>query len=247
MQDHAILTVAPSEERFPAMKSVEVPEVETLDEDMRVARGFRVYSPDGYAGVVEAVRRGSEEAPTTLGVRAGLFVPRTILVPADLIACVIPRERRVLLNVAAEQPSLLSDLQGQLRLTVAARGAGNEGVVGRVCVLDAAVGSPGLCRREECPFWETGGAVLSGGCIVVRSGVDLDRAGVAELLIESRRTLELADSPPAREDAHRVVRQLLLLDSNGDVDESGEPVQAAAASPNRRRDCGSQKAAPASA
>jgi hypothetical protein len=209
------------------MTSIEASEIEILDEGcLRAARGFRVYSPDGYVGVVEAVREavrcGHEGASATLGVRIGLFVPRTILVPANSIARVIPRERRVLLNVAPEQPSLLSDLRGQLRGTVGARGSANKGVPGRVCVLDAAVGRLGLCRREECPFWETGGAVLPGGCIVVRSGVDLDRTGVAELLIESRRTLELSDSPLARADADRVVRQLLLLDSNGNVDESRE-------------------------
>lgn len=50
------------------MKSVKVPEVETFDEDMGAARGFHVYSPAGYVGVVEAVRcghkerRGSQEA-----------------------------------------------------------------------------------------------------------------------------------------------------------------------------------------
>lgn len=228
------------------MKSVEVPEVETLDEDcLRAVRGFRVYSPDGYVGVVKAVRCGPEGAPATLGVRTGLFVPRTTLVPVDSIACVIPRDRRVLLNVAPKQPSLSSDLRRQLRVTVAARGAANEGVPGRVCVLDAAVGGTGRCRREECPFWETGGAVLPGGCIVVRSGVDLDRTAVAELLIESRRTLELSDSPLARADAHRVVRQLLRLDTNGDSRRVGGHVQVAAESP--RPDRGSEKAARTSA
>jgi hypothetical protein len=68
------------------MRSVEVQEVETLDEDgLKAARGFRVYSPDGYVGVVEAVRCGSGGA-ATVGVRTGLFVPRTFLVPADSIA-----------------------------------------------------------------------------------------------------------------------------------------------------------------
>jgi hypothetical protein len=227
VQERAIVTVAPFERRSPAMRSVEVPEVETLDEDgLKAARGFRVYSPDGYVGVVEAVRCGSGGA-ATVGVRTGLFVPRTFLVPADSIARVIRRERRVLLNLPTEQASLLSDLRGRLRATVAASGARRGGVPGPECVLDSAVGRPGRCRREECAFWETGGAILPGGCIVVRAGVDLDRTGVAELLIESRRTLESSDSPLAKEDAQRVVRQLLGLDPNGNGDESGETVRGA--------------------
>lgn len=64
----------------------------------RVAPGFRVYSKDSYVGTVEAVRcdRGGE--PEIVGVRSGLFVRRTLLVPARSVACVIPHERRVLLN-----------------------------------------------------------------------------------------------------------------------------------------------------
>jgi hypothetical protein len=64
----------------------------------RVAPGFRVYSKDSYVGTVEAVRcdRGGE--PEIVGVRSGLFVRRTLLVPARSVACVIPHERRVLLS-----------------------------------------------------------------------------------------------------------------------------------------------------
>jgi hypothetical protein len=64
----------------------------------RVTPGFRVYSKEGYVGTVEAVRcdRGGE--PEIVGVRSGLLVRRTSLVPARSVACVMPRERRVLLN-----------------------------------------------------------------------------------------------------------------------------------------------------
>jgi hypothetical protein len=205
------------------MRSAEVPEVEDLGRDwLRAVRGFRVHSPDGYFGVVEAVLCDPEGAPAILGVRRGLFVALTFLVPVDSIACVIPRDRRIFLNIVPKQSSLSSDLGRKLGVTAAAKDAADEGVPGRVCVLDAAVGGTGRCRREECPFWETGGAVLRGGCIVVRSGIDLDRTAVAELLIESRRTLELSDSPLAGANAQRVVRQLLRLDSNGDSRHVGE-------------------------
>jgi hypothetical protein len=75
------------------MSSIEVTKAQVLG--LKVARGFRVYSPDGYVGVVEAVRSGRQGTPTTVGVRTGLFVPRTLLVPADSVACVNPREPRV--------------------------------------------------------------------------------------------------------------------------------------------------------
>ena len=59
-------------------------------------RGYRVFGPDGYVGVVEHVR--TEPRPTAVAVLSGLFVPRSRLVPFASVSQVIPKERRVLLG-----------------------------------------------------------------------------------------------------------------------------------------------------
>ena len=61
--------------------------------------GYRVDSPDGRVGVVEHVRLAPDSGrPELLAVRSGLFVPRSLLVPADRVEGVVPRERRVILR-----------------------------------------------------------------------------------------------------------------------------------------------------
>lgn len=59
-------------------------------------RGYRVFGPDGYVGVVEHVR--TEPRPTVVAVLNGLFVPRSRLVPFAAVSQVIPKEKRVLLR-----------------------------------------------------------------------------------------------------------------------------------------------------
>ena len=59
-------------------------------------RGYRVLGRNGYVGIVERVCTNFQ--PPVLAVRAGLFVPRTLLIPLAAVARVIPRERRVLLR-----------------------------------------------------------------------------------------------------------------------------------------------------
>ena len=46
------------------------------------------------------------------------------------------------------------------------------------------------CPRELCVFWEPGGAVLAGACVIERLGLDVRRRGVAPFLLELRERLE---------------------------------------------------------
>jgi hypothetical protein len=53
------------------------------------------------------------------------------------------------------------------------------------------------CTRDACAFWEPGGAVLPGGCIIDRLGTDLRRDDLAAFLLDIRRRLErVRDSEP---------------------------------------------------
>ena len=58
------------------------------------------------------------------------------------------------------------------------------------------------CPRERCSFWEAGGAVLQGGCVIDRLGVDLRRADLAVYLLETRERLEQARDLAEAERAH---------------------------------------------
>ena len=61
----------------------------------------------------------------------------------------------------------------------------------RYCQLRfAAEGLEELCTGDVCPFWEPGGAVVPGGCIVERLGTDVWRGDVAACLLELRVRLE---------------------------------------------------------
>jgi hypothetical protein len=59
--------------------------------------GFRVDSPEGRVGVVEAVM-GEEDEPAALAVRGGLFMLRTVFVPIDEVASIDPRAERIVLR-----------------------------------------------------------------------------------------------------------------------------------------------------
>jgi hypothetical protein len=63
--------------------------------------GFRVYSHDGYEGVVERVLRDPSGRPATIRVRSGLFVPRTTVRPAAAASAHVARRVVVL----AEDPA----------------------------------------------------------------------------------------------------------------------------------------------
>ena len=67
----------------------------------------------------------------------------------------------------------------------------------------AADGTVELCAHDECAFWEPGGAVLSGRCVLDRLGTDLRRADFAGRLLEVRERANLARGldPMTKEEA----------------------------------------------
>jgi hypothetical protein len=60
-----------------------------------------------------------------------------------------------------------------------------------------------LCPRERCAFWEPGGAVVDGSCLIERLGVDLGTRDLAEYLLETRGRVEQARDMAEAEAAHR--------------------------------------------
>jgi len=77
----------------------------------------------------------------------------------------------------------------------------------------AAQGEVEVCPEERCAFWEPGGAVLSGNCLIERLGIELREPELAAYLLEARERLErardLADAEQAhREFAHRLGRDI---------------------------------------
>lgn len=73
------------------------------------------------------------------------------------------------------------------------------------CVLRLATGVIEACPGERCAFWESGGAVVEGGCLLERLGVDVRQADLAEYLVETRQRLEQARDLSEAEAAHREV------------------------------------------
>lgn len=71
------------------------------------------------------------------------------------------------------------------------------------CTLRLALGVIEACPRERCGFWEPGGAVVEGGCLIERLGLDVRRADLAEYLLETRERLEQARNMSEAEAAHR--------------------------------------------
>jgi hypothetical protein len=59
------------------------------------------------------------------------------------------------------------------------------------------------CTGERCAFWEPGGAVVEGGCLIERLGVDVLRSDLASYLLETRERLEQARDLSEAEAAHR--------------------------------------------
>jgi hypothetical protein len=60
-----------------------------------------------------------------------------------------------------------------------------------------------VCPRERCAFWEPGGAVVEGNCLVERLDVDVRRPDLAAYLLETRERLEQARDLAEAEAAHR--------------------------------------------
>jgi hypothetical protein len=67
----------------------------------------------------------------------------------------------------------------------------------------AAVSEVELCPQERCAFWEPGGAVLEGNCLIERLAVDLQDQELAGYLLEARERLERARDMADAEQAHR--------------------------------------------
>jgi len=59
------------------------------------------------------------------------------------------------------------------------------------------------CLQERCSFWEPGGAVAQGACLIERLGVDIGRSDLATYLLEVRERLE-----HARDVAGRIAKTL---------------------------------------
>jgi hypothetical protein len=74
----------------------------------------------------------------------------------------------------------------------------------KTCTLRlVAQGWTEVCPRELCAFWEPGGAVVEGACLIERLGVDVHRPGLAKYLLEARQRLERARDLSEAEEAHR--------------------------------------------
>jgi hypothetical protein len=70
------------------------------------------------------------------------------------------------------------------------------------CLIQDALDRVEACPGQACPFWESGGPALPGGCAVARLGLptSLDlrqRPDLAAWLLEIRRSLESGGSPSA--------------------------------------------------
>ena len=74
----------------------------------------------------------------------------------------------------------------------------------KTCTLRrVAQGQSEECPRERCAFWEPGGAVVEGNCLVERLGIDLGARDLANYLLETRERLEQARDMAEAEAAHR--------------------------------------------
>jgi len=75
--------------------------------------------------------------------------------------------------------------------------------IGPSCTLHLAQGVVEPCTGERCAFWEPGGAVAPGGCLIERLAVDVRRSDLAAYLLETRERLEQARDLSEAEAAHR--------------------------------------------
>ncbi|MDX6412922.1 MAG: hypothetical protein QOH23_332 [Gaiellaceae bacterium] len=65
-----------------------------------------------------------------------------------------------------------------------------SGIAERPCSLQNGIGVLEFCTCGCCPFWEPGGAVVEGGCLTERIGVDVRDVELARYLLEVRHHLE---------------------------------------------------------
>jgi hypothetical protein len=79
----------------------------------------------------------------------------------------------------------------------------NDSELKRCTLRLAAHGEVEVCPEDRCAFWESGGAVLQGNCLVERLGIDVRDTELAEYLLEVRERLERARDSSESEAAHR--------------------------------------------
>ncbi len=92
--------------------------------------GFRVDSPEGRFGLVEAVMfRTRPDEPDALIVRVGVLGRKLIIVPIEDVADVTPRRERIVLRRVPDMSSgdFLTELRSRLR-RLAAESAGAPGL-----------------------------------------------------------------------------------------------------------------------
>jgi hypothetical protein len=80
------------------------------------------------------------------------------------------------------------------------------------CTLRLATGAVEYCPRQRCAFWEAGGAVVEGGCVIERLGIDVRRPDVARYLLDARERLEEARDLSEAEAVHREFTHRIGLD-----------------------------------
>jgi hypothetical protein len=84
----------------------------------------------------------------------------------------------------------------------------------KTCTLRlVADGRDELCPRERCAFWEPGGAVVEGNCLIDRLGADVRSPDLAGYLLEARQRLEQARDLAEAEAAHREFSRRLGRDT----------------------------------
>jgi hypothetical protein len=82
------------------------------------------------------------------------------------------------------------------------------------CSLRLAVqGQAEVCPHERCAFWEPGGAVVAGACLIERLSIDLGRRDLAAYLLDTRERLEQARELAHAEAAHREFARRLGCDA----------------------------------
>jgi len=59
------------------------------------------------------------------------------------------------------------------------------------------------CEQESCAFWESGGAVVRGACLIERLGIDVRRADLAAYLLDVRERLDRVRRLAGAEQGHR--------------------------------------------
>jgi hypothetical protein len=94
--------------------------------------GFRVESPEGRFGLVEAVMfRVRPDEPDALIVRAGVLAHKLVIVPIEDVDDIAPRRERVMLKRVPELSStdFVTDVRARLR-RLAAEGTGAPGSLG---------------------------------------------------------------------------------------------------------------------